>query len=1051
MAVLDPKKLLPQSKKESRKTASPNATRFLVPTKNVQYKSTAVIPTPTDNKNSENFDYIKKDVYVIKEKVISIEEILKKSLSLKQKSLNNKYKDIENKKRRQREDILERKPKKNLIDTPSVQTPRLSFLDKLKNFITYTLLGFVVMKLWKHLPQILKFTKLIGPAVTFFDSFIGGLADKLITFIDWGYKAYDKVREFTKKIGGDSFQKTFDEFSGKLNTFINLAIIAGMSTMGGTDFGMGKKPKGPKLPTSKGPTGSQKTNTNLSNYINRGKEAKLVERKFGNNAAKYYEQLRESGKNSAQAFNEVKRRFQPRGLFNRQSVAGLAGEGRTAGQLGKRGLGRTGTRLAARGFGKSGARIAKGATKALGRFPIIGPLVDFAFRYFVLREPLGKSAAGAVGAGVGQALGTWLGGTVGGVAGTVVPIVGNLIGAGAGAAIGGIIGGLIGDQLGVSLYETISAYQTPGKIEGRASGGQVTRGGKSVSRPIKRTLNVRRKTPKPPPLKAPDVNIGKDVGGKKVIEKVFSPEDKTKPNQVSSLRALSKISKTLRGTNTNFFSQIAGVGIDLAMGQKPSKNFIRQFGSAFGGILQELIDTNAQMSAMDTARSILAMANGGMVPESMVTRGGNFGQKVGEAVSNMFQSFIDSQSSMIISILKQESIKDPISGGGTSPTNGAGETGGALAEGTLARGQITIEQLVGLAKGAGFSQSDAVIMAAIAMAESGGNSNVHNNNRATGDNSYGLWQINMIDSLGPARLKEFGISNYEQLKDPVVNAHAAKIIKQGSGFTAWSVYKSGKYKTHLAAAQRAAGSPSITVYKPGTGGGGFIPLGGMAGTLSEAQRLASSMGLQTTSTTHWSDGTRRSGLHGAGRAMDFSNDGVGRGTPQQLAFAREMVKRYGSKLEQLIYTPLGFGIANGKRVGLDYWGSSTNAQHYNHVHVAFKRGGYTGTGGIARLHQNEFVMNSNAVKFFGRETFEAMNAIGDKSAKYISAKLSRTKNLRIANNINEQTSYEKHQGTTVIILPIEKTTVSRTPIAQPTTMINYGNSSIDNTMHGALA
>lgn len=1051
MAVLDPKKLLPQTKKESKKSSAPNATRFLVPVKNVQYKASAVIPTPKDDTKSETSDYIKKEVYVIKEKVISIEEILKKSLSIKQKSLDKKYKDIENRKRRQREDLLEQKPKQKLPGVPTVQAPRLSFLEKLKNFITYTLLGFVVMKLWKHLPQILKFTKLIGPAVTFFDSFVGGLADKLITFIDWGYKAYDKVRELTKKIGGDPFQKTFDDFSGKLNTFINLAIIAGMSTMGGTDFGLGKKGK-PRIASKPGKPGTpSQTNTNLSNYLNRSKEAKLVERKFGNNAAKYYEQLRESGKNSAQAFNEVKRRFQPRGLFNRQNIGGLAGEGQTAGQVGRRGLGRTANRFAAKTFGKSGAKIASGASKALGRFPIIGPLVDFAFRYFVLREPLGKATAGAVGAGVGQALGTWLGGAVGGVAGSVVPIVGNLIGAGAGAAIGGILGGLIGDQLGVSLYETITAYQKPEKIQGRAEGGQVTRGGRTVGGPVKRSLTLRRKKPKPPRLKAPDVKIGKDIsGGKKLIEKVFNPEDSSKPKQVSSLRTLTNISKVLKGTNTNFFSQIAGVGIDLAMGQKPSKGFIKQFGSAFGGILQELIDTNAEMSAMETARSILAMANGGMVPETMVTRGGNFGQKVGEAVSNMFQSFIDNQSSMIISLLREESNKEPISGTTGPSTTQPGATSGELAAGTLARGQITIEQLIGLAKGAGFSDSDAVIMAAIAMAESGGNSNAHNNKPP--DNSYGLWQINMIGALGPARLKEIGISNNEQLFDPVVNAHAAKLIKRSQGWGAWTVYKTGAYKTHLAAAQRASSSPAITVYRPGTAGpGGFVPLGNMSGNLSAAQQLAASMGLQTTSTTHWSDGRRRSGLHGAGRAMDFSNDGVGNGTPQQLAFAKAMVQKYGSSLEQLIYTPLGFGIANGKRVGLDYWGASTNAQHYNHVHVAFKRGGYTGSGGVARLHGNEFVMNANAVKFFGRETFEAMNAIGDKSAKYISAKLSRSKNIKVANNIDQQTSYEKNHGMTVVILPLEKTTPSRTQMPRSNTMINMGNSSIDNTMHGALA
>jgi hypothetical protein len=54
------------------------------------------------------------------------------------------------------------------------------------------------------------------------------------------------------------------------------------------------------------------------------------------------------------------------------------------------------------------------------------------------------------------------------------------------------------------------------------------------------------------------------------------------------------------------------------------------------------------------------------------------------------------------------------------------------------------------------------------------------------DNSYGLWQINMIDTLGPARMKEFGLSSYDQLKDPVTNAQAALKVLRGSGWGAWT-------------------------------------------------------------------------------------------------------------------------------------------------------------------------------------------------------------------------------------------------------------------------
>jgi hypothetical protein len=112
---------------------------------------------------------------------------------------------------------------------------------------------------------------------------------------------------------------------------------------------------------------------------------------------------------------------------------------------------------------------------------------------------------------------------------------------------------------------------------------------------------------------------------------------------------------------------------------------------------------------------------------------------------------------------------------------------------------------------------------------------------------------------------------------------------------------------------------------------GPMPMGGAPGNLGGAQALASQFGLQLTSWVRPGD----PGMHGAGRAMDFSN---GVNTPQQMAFAQAMISQYGSSLAELIYTPLGFGIKNGMPVPLSFWGAKTNAGHYDHVHVAFANG-----------------------------------------------------------------------------------------------------------------
>jgi hypothetical protein len=68
---------------------------------------------------------------------------------------------------------------------------------------------------------------------------------------------------------------------------------------------------------------------------------------------------------------------------------------------------------------------------------------------------------------------------------------------------------------------------------------------------------------------------------------------------------------------------------------------------------------------------------------------------------------------------------------------------------------------------------------AVAMKESTGRPMAHNQNSNTGDNSYGLFQINMIGKLGPARLGYYGLSNNEELFDPLTNAKIAYIMSEG--------------------------------------------------------------------------------------------------------------------------------------------------------------------------------------------------------------------------------------------------------------------------------
>lgn len=107
----------------------------------------------------------------------------------------------------------------------------------------------------------------------------------------------------------------------------------------------------------------------------------------------------------------------------------------------------------------------------------------------------------------------------------------------------------------------------------------------------------------------------------------------------------------------------------------------------------------------------------------------------------------------------------------------------------------TLLELIGF-EGVGLRSSWAV-----AMKESTGRPLAHNTNRSTGDNSYGLFQINMIGRLEPARRETFGLDQNEDLFDPVLNAQIAyEISKQGTDFGHWGIgpnaYEGGKPRSY---------------------------------------------------------------------------------------------------------------------------------------------------------------------------------------------------------------------------------------------------------------
>ena len=125
-------------------------------------------------------------------------------------------------------------------------------------------------------------------------------------------------------------------------------------------------------------------------------------------------------------------------------------------------------------------------------------------------------------------------------------------------------------------------------------------------------------------------------------------------------------------------------------------------------------------------------------------------------------------------------------------------------------------QLKQLALNAGFTGSSADTAAAIALAESGGNSNNVNTNYATDPGgSYGLMQINA--HYNPSYFNDPNNNIY----DPQYNMNVAyQLSNGGTNFSPWSTYKQGTYASYLQPGTAAdpnlasAGDGGITITAP---------------------------------------------------------------------------------------------------------------------------------------------------------------------------------------------------------------------------------------------
>jgi len=218
--AINTQKFLPQGKKGGAVSVRPKVN--IVPTKS---KSSGIVKV---SKGEES------PLFVIKTKLIKIDDILKGTLAAEKKAENDKRKSKERVERKEDENELEddsKEGKKFKIPAPKKV---LSFWEKIKSFFSKVLFGFLAVRLIEWLPKLMPILKLLAGIADFVIKVGGFLLNGLITFVDWGYKAVEGTRGFIKNIFGEKGAQAFDSIVGHLNTLFNVigAIALGVLAVG---------------------------------------------------------------------------------------------------------------------------------------------------------------------------------------------------------------------------------------------------------------------------------------------------------------------------------------------------------------------------------------------------------------------------------------------------------------------------------------------------------------------------------------------------------------------------------------------------------------------------------------------------------------------------------------------------------------------------------------------------------------------------------------------------------------------------------------------------
>ena len=372
-----------------------------------------------------------KKTVVIKTKVIEIDKLLKGSVVTEKKKIEKERKEKQRAERGEKEGKLESKPSKEEKKGGGLKVPKLSFFDRMKNFIKNIILGFIIVRLIEFTPILQKILPLIGTIADFVSNVVLGIVDGLGTFLNWGFTAWENSEKTLKKWGGDEAVERFNALGDALGNLFNAILIVGMTTArinGGRKPGKkpGQKP-GQKPGTKPGTKPGSRPGMKPTGP--RG-ASRAMQKLHGPEARQIYDNARANGKSISQAKAAVNRALRKGDIISKPQKGTLRGNVGTAkGSVMKGGLKKAPGRLATKILGKAGMKAVKGI---FGRIPILGPIV-VAVASLLAGEPIGQAVFKGLGAAVGGLLGSFI----------PIPVLGTLLGETLGTFFGDLLYSLI--------------------------------------------------------------------------------------------------------------------------------------------------------------------------------------------------------------------------------------------------------------------------------------------------------------------------------------------------------------------------------------------------------------------------------------------------------------------------------------------------------------------------------------------------------------------------------------------------------------------------------